>query len=59
MTRRDDPTSLIPPCVWAERIDDLTWQLSLHEFLASLTHDELARVYVTGGIPADLFPPAA
>lgn len=53
----DGPQSLIQHCVCAERLADLAGQLCLQEFLATLTDDELARVYAAGEIPGDLFAP--
>jgi hypothetical protein len=52
----DGPQSLIQHCVRAERLGDLAGQLCLQEFLATLTEDELARVYAAGEIPGDLVP---
>ena len=53
----DGPQSLILHCVCAERLGDLAGQLCLQDFLASLTDDELVRVYVAGEIPDNLYAP--
>jgi hypothetical protein len=50
----DGPQSLIQHCVHAERLGELAGQLCVQEFLATLTSDELARVYAVGQIPDDL-----